>query len=73
MEEKLISGYCCVCNAARTVLVDREEQTADCSYPTCEHCAESHRGANSCFFGAERKKLTTVFCCMDCFVGQNVV
>ncbi len=40
MEEKLISGYCCVCNAARTVLVDREEQTADCSYPTCEHCAE---------------------------------
>lgn len=40
MEEKLISGYCCVCNAARTVLVDREEQTADCSYPTCEHRAE---------------------------------
>ena len=29
MEEKLISGYCCVCNAARTVLVDREEQDLD--------------------------------------------
>lgn len=40
MEEKLISGYCCVLNAARTVLVDREEGEADCSYPTCEHRAE---------------------------------
>lgn len=40
MEEKLISGYCCVLNAARTVLVDREEGGADCSYPTCEHRAE---------------------------------
>lgn len=40
MTEKLISGYCRVLNAARTVLADREERDADCSYPDCTYRSE---------------------------------
>ena len=32
--EKLIQGYCCVLNGARTVMAEREEG-ADCDYPNC--------------------------------------
>lgn len=40
MAEKLISGYCRVLNAARTVLADSDDRTADCRYPDCEHREE---------------------------------
>ena len=40
MTEKLISGYCRVLNAARTVLADCEDRSADCRYPDCEYREE---------------------------------
>lgn len=40
MTEKLISGYCRVLSAARTVLADCENRSADCRYPDCEYREE---------------------------------
>lgn len=50
MTEKLISGYCRVLNAARTVLADREEREADCSYPDCAYRSECPIAAQICAF-----------------------
>lgn len=38
--ETILSGYCRACDSARMVLVDTEEQSADCAYPDCPHAAE---------------------------------
>ncbi len=38
--EEFVSGYCRVLDAARTVLVDLQEQSVDCCYPDCPHSGE---------------------------------
>ena len=37
--EVFLSGYCRCLDGARTVLVDTEDDCADCAYPDCPHRA----------------------------------
>ena len=38
--EEFVSGYCRVLDAARTVLIDLDEHSADCAYPDCTYAGE---------------------------------
>lgn len=55
--EEFVSGYCRVLDAARTVLADTQEGTADCSYPDCVYAPQCQLALRfRVLFGEEPEK-----------------